>query len=180
VAPGGAHGGDAGAEGGDGIVTPDELPALLQALAAKATAAASPSVNAMALAEQRYLVTNVLVRYSHAPGTCETPSPPGQPPALVTGTLRRSVQPVLAAGGGPVADASVAPHTVYARIQEYGGHIYPVRRKFLRWFCDGHAHFAKHVYLPPRPYMKPARDDLVANGTFHREAAAAFARAVWG
>lgn len=158
-------------------MTPAELPAFLQALAAKATFAAVPAVNAMALAYQRRLVTVTLIEHTHPPGT-KTNAPPGDPPALVTGTLRRSVVPELAKGGGPVATASVAPHTVYARIQEYGGHIYPVRKKYLRWFEDGTYHFAKHVYLPPRPYMRPTTVAMVADGSLHREAAAAFATAM--
>lgn len=160
------------------MITPAELPAYLEAIQERVVAAAAASANAMAEAEHRYLVTNVLVRYSHPPFT-KTPSPPGQPPALVTGTLRRSLR-VDQAHGGPVAVASLAPHTVYARIQELGGNIYPVRRKFLRWVEDGQVHFSKHVYLPPRPYMLPARNDLVANGAFRRAASSAFRRVVWG
>lgn len=160
-------------------MTPEELPGVLAKLAAKAATAAVPAVNAMALAYQRHLVTVTLVRYSHPPFT-HTDSPPGQPPALVTGTLRRSVTPELAAGGGPRATASVAPHTVYARIQELGGNIYPVRRKFLRWVEDGSVHFSKHVYLPPRPYMAPAREETVADGSLRRAAVKAFTAAVWG
>ena len=157
-------------------MTPDELPAYLQAIAARVPAGCAAAANAMAGAEHRYLVTNVLVRYTHPPQT-KTPSPPGQPPALVTGTLRRSLR-VVPAAPAPRTTASLAPHTVYARIQELGGNIYPVRRKFLRWVEDGTVHFAKHVHLPARPYMRPGRDDLVANGTFHREAEAAFERVV--
>lgn len=160
-------------------MTPEELPAFLDALAAKVERAAAPAVNAMALAYQRRLVTDTLVRYTHPPQT-KTPSPPGAPPALVTGTLRRSVVPELATVAGPVARASVAPHTVYARIQELGGDIYPVRAKFLRWTEDGITHYSKHVRLPARPYMRPTTAATVADGSLHRAAAAAFARTVWG
>ena len=159
-------------------MTPDELPAYLEAIAARVPAAAAAAANAMANAEQRYLVTNVLIRYTH-PMYTKTPSPPGQPPALVTGTLRRSLR-IVPAPPAARTTASLAPHTVYARIQEVGGTIYPVRRKFLRWVEDGTVHFARKVTLPARPYMLPGRDDLVANGTFHREAEAAFNRTVWG
>jgi hypothetical protein len=152
---------------------PSELPGYLDRLAARASAAAPAAVNAMGMAYQRVLVGSTLVRYTHPRGT-KTPSPPGQPPALATGTLRRSVRLEPATGSGPVARASVAPHTVYARIQELGGHIYPVRARALRWTEDGTVHFARHVYLPERPYMRPTRTETVADGTLRRAAIDAF------
>lgn len=49
---------------------------------------------------------------------------------------------------------------IYARIQEFGGHIRPVKAKLLSWVDDtGERHFAKHVYIPPRPYLRPAFDE---------------------
>jgi phage gpG-like protein len=55
--------------------------------------------------------------------------------------------------GDGKAESSVAPHTVYARIQQLGGDIYPVRAKALRWKDKSGVHFARHVRLPARPYM---------------------------
>ena len=159
-------------------ITAAQLPGILRGIADKTARAAPDCANAMGFAYQRHLVTVTLRRYTHPPQT-KTPSPPGQPPALVTGTLRRSVRVDLARGL-VVAAARVAPHTVYARIQELGGHIYPVRAKYLRWTEDGVVHFSKHVYLPARPYMAPALADTIANGSLTRAAAAAFMKAVWG
>lgn len=82
----------------------------------------------------------LLSEASHPKGT-ETPSAPGQPPALVSGTLRRSVRvegPKEA--GTNTFTASVGPTTVYSRIQELGGTT-----------GRGHA-----THLPARPYMQPA------------------------
>ena len=124
-------------------MTPAELPAYLQALTARIrdegpTAAA----NAMAQAYQ-----GEVVRSMHGPA----PSPPGTPPARRSGTLARSVRPEPAVPiGAGRAKSSVAPHTVYARIQQLGGDIHVVRAKVL---TDGKTFFGKHVYLPPRPYM---------------------------
>lgn len=83
-----------------------------------------------------------------------SPSPPGTPPARRTGTLARSVraEPATLAGTGR-AVSSVAPHAVYARIQQLGGDIYPVRAKVLRWKEGGRYRYAKHVHLPARPYI---------------------------
>lgn len=57
---------------------------------------------------------------SHAKGT-PTPSAPGGPPALVSGTLRRSVRVVGPTSIGKGFTASVGPTAIYGRIQELGG-----------------------------------------------------------
>jgi hypothetical protein len=136
---------------------PEELPGYLAGLGrAVRDRAALDAADAMAQSYQRDVV-----RSMRGP----SPSPAGTPPARRTGTLARSVrpEPAKAAGAGR-ATSSVAPHTVYARIQQLGGHVYPVRAKALRWKArtfgplrQGEKRsnwvYATHVYLPPRPYM---------------------------
>ena len=138
-------------------MTPAELPGYLRSLAAEVKdRAAVDAADAMAQAYQRTVVKSM-----RGPA----PSPPGTPPARRTGTLARSVRPEPARLAGPGrAESSVAPHTVYARIQQLGGDIYPVRAKALRWKAStfgplrqgekrsGYV-YAKHVRLPARPYM---------------------------
>jgi phage gpG-like protein len=76
-------------------------------------------------------------------------SPPGAPPALVTGTLRRSVRVV-----GPVPKGatgwtvSIGPTAVYGRIQELGG-------------TTG-AHGSQ---LPARPYVAPSLKKVIDDGS---------------
>lgn len=90
-----------------------------------------------------------LSRYYHPPNT-PTPSPPGQPPARITGHLRGSLTPTgpVSTGGG--FTGQLGPTAVYSRIQELGGQA-----------GRGHS-----VTLPPRPYMRPtvrsSRSDLRA------------------
>lgn len=79
-----------------------------------------------------------LTTYSHPRGT-PTPAPPGQPPALVTGTLRRSVTVRGPNTLGRTVTGEVGPTVVYSRIQELGGRA-------------GRGHRAT---LPPRPYVLP-------------------------
>lgn len=146
------------------------MPSNAQALAAELRAiaerAAGPggqaAAAAMALEGERAIKTK-LSTYSHGKGT-PTPSPPGQPPAIVTGTLRRSVitQPPLGGGGRWVA--TVGPTVVYARIQELGG--------------DTGRNHATH--LPARPYVHPAIEQLRVSGQLNTVAAAAFRRIVFG
>lgn len=79
---------------------------------------------------------------SHPRGT-PTPSPPGAPPAKISGDLQGSViADASATGGFGVYSASVRTGLVYSWVQEYGG---PVGRG---------------ARLPPRPYIKPGRDNV--------------------
>jgi hypothetical protein len=92
-----------------------------------------------------------LTRYSHPKGT-PTPSPPGEPPAVVTGSLRRSVIVQTVHGIEPYVD--VGPTMVYGRAQELG------------WPDGG---------LPARPYVEPARRIVMA-GPAQTAALEAFVR----
>lgn len=124
-------------------MTPAELPAYLKAMGDKASRDAPvAAANAMAQSYQSAVVGSM---------GGASPSSPGTPPARRTGTLARSVQatPAKPSGGGQ-ATSSVAPHTVYARIQQLGGTIHVVRAKVL---TDGKSFFGKQVTLPARPYM---------------------------
>lgn len=141
-------------------MTPAELPGYLTRMRDRVRElAARDAANAMAMTYQRSVVASM-----HGPA----PSPPGTPPARRTGTLARSVRTQPAAGGGARATSSVAPHTVYARIQQLGGDIHVVRARVL---TDGKHFFGKHVCLPPRPYM-------VMNGERRTECHDAAVRAV--
>lgn len=84
--------------------------------------------------------------YTHPAGT-PTPSPPGAPPALISGDLMRSVHvsPTVRRRRG-VYSTHVGPSARYSRIQELGGRT--GRGRSTR--------------LPARPYQKPAtRAELV-------------------
>lgn len=127
-------------------MTPAELADRLRSLAQDVQdRAVADAADAMAQAYQREVVKSM-----RGP----SPSPPGTPPARRTGTLARSVkaEPAVLSGPGR-ASSSVAPHTVYARIQQLGGVIVPVRAKALRWKDKGGVHYRKRVRLPARPYM---------------------------
>jgi len=70
-----------------------------------------------------------------------------------TGGLKNSVTTVA---DGSKPEARVEVRKVYARIQEYGGTIKPVRARLLHWVEDGQDIFARSVTLPARPYFRPA------------------------
>jgi phage gpG-like protein len=109
-------------------------------------------------------IKKTLATSSHPRGT-PTPSSPGEPPSLVTGTLRRSI---TVKGPTPLGmgrwEAQVGPTAVYGRIQELGG-------------VTGRGGATE---LPPRPYVRPAYEKLAASGAltslYHSAWRAAIAR----
>lgn len=157
--------------------------------------AASACVNAMARSTRRFVLKEL---------SGGSPSPAGSPPGRVSGELMSSVRVDPAAGGGTVATASLAPHTIYASIQERGGTVdaHPgpgrgiayeghARRGIGRHSPDAHTlffvsggerHFPKSVDLPKRPYMKPAAAWANGGGANPAGASAvdAIIREAWG
>jgi phage gpG-like protein len=124
----------------------DEFAAALDALQQRMHSATRKATkDGLKLLERR--AHSQLSRYYHPPNT-PTPSPPGEPPARITGHLRGSLSPTgpVPTGGG--FTGQLGPTAVYSRIQELGGQT-------------GRNH---SVTLPPRPYLKPAvlgaRSDL--------------------
>lgn len=161
-------------------MNPDELVLYLEALTARAALAATPVVNAMADRYHWVVSREELTRYWHSVGT-RTPSPPGEPPAWMTGRLSQSITKQVTPGS-PEARASVAPHTIYAHIQEVGGPIWANIRlgakgkklHTLSFVTNGVRYFPLEVRLPPRPYMRPASEEVVRDGSLRRAALDAF------
>lgn len=50
---------------------------------------------------------------------------------------------------------------IYAAIQEWGGDIYPVIAKCLRFEIDGKLIFTRHVYIPGKHYFHPTLQDYL-------------------
>ncbi|GAA4626872.1 hypothetical protein GCM10023196_036890 [Actinoallomurus vinaceus] len=104
-----------------------------------------------------------LSRLSHPPGT-PTPSPPGRPPAMVSGDLHDSVTATTTVPLGPVRFVTVVgATTVYARIQQFGG-----------WAGRNHA-----TYLPARPYLEPGAGNAAVSGALSRAGCEAFIAVMW-
>lgn len=121
----------------------DHVALRLSKIAEQAKRGGPAAAEAMGRKLVQEVTRNDLIRYSHPPKT-RTNSPPGQPPAIVSGNLRRSVKQEPVSGGRPVGnlrwETTVGGTSVYARIQELGG-----------WAGRNHA-----SHLPPRPYLSAA------------------------
>ena len=99
----------------------------------------------------------ILRTYTHPEGT-PTTSPPGHPPALVTGNLMRSVRTSGPHGGRRRREvvARIGPTAKHARIQELGGRVHNAFGKDLT------------VELPARPYVEPVVQRLRTSGDIRR------------
>jgi phage gpG-like protein len=99
---------------------------------------------------------------SHPRGT-PTPSAPGSPPSVITGSMRRGITVLsgVRVGFGSYT-AKVGPTVVYSRIQELGG-------------ATGRNHA---THLPPRPYFTPSYEAFVAQDTLRRRIAAEITQAL--
>lgn len=138
----------------------DEFDAAMDRIALRVrTATRSAAKDGIRLVQRRVFVQ--LSRYSHLANT-PTPSPPGQPPARITGHLRGSLSPTgpYPTGGG--FGGKLGPTAIYSRIQELGGQA-------------GRNH---SVTLPPRPYMRPAHAQVIADGSLRRVFIGAWRRAL--
>lgn len=77
-------------------------------------------------------------------------------PGRVPGRLAASIRTFTPYPSGVNEwSARTAPTVIYGRLQELGGHIYPVRAAYLHWYANGTEFFRKHVYVPGRPYLEP-------------------------
>jgi phage gpG-like protein len=136
-----------------------QLDAAIEGLAVSLNAATrSATAQASHLLERE--IKQTLSKASHPRGT-PTPSSPGEPPAVVTGTLRRSI---TVKGPHPLGlgrwEAQIGPTAVYGRVQELGG-------------VTGHG-----AVLPARPYVQPAFERLAATGALSRVYHSAWRRAI--
>lgn len=105
--------------------------------------------------------TRVLLLSKVHPFATKTPSAPGSPPAAISGELAGSI---LVSDDGDVAE--VGPTTDYGREQELGG---PMHGSPMRWMQPpGVWHASYEHALLPRPYLKPATESALLDGTVER------------
>jgi hypothetical protein len=123
----------------------------------------------------------VLLRRVH-PAHTRTPSPPGSPPASITGRLAASI---ATGDATPIADqtweATAGPTRAassnrgpYGRFLEFGGVHVAHTQSGMHWYEDGRWHMAHWLVKEPRPYLAVALEEIIADGSLHDAAVAAF------
>lgn len=115
-----------------------------------------------------------LAEKSH-PRKTKTPSLPGEPPALITGAMRRSVRQRGPTPDGPDAYVGrVGPRAAQSRIQELGGYV----RKAAHKGHIGPMREEGYIHLPARPYAAPTEKEIrgKVEAIFEQEIEAAIRR----
>lgn len=80
-----------------------------------------------------------------------------------TGTLVRSIQPHVVSASNTRVEMAVGSSLEYSRIHEFGGTISAKNGGKLTFKTeDGAWHQVTSVHIPPRPYLRPALDENVA------------------
>jgi hypothetical protein len=111
-----------------------------------------------------------LLGHSH-PAHTRTPSPPGSPPAAISGELAASVDVRMEddwALVGPT-DSARSKRGAYGRFLEMGGdHEAKNASGYMTWHEDGEWYQARILRKGPRPYLKPATEDVIDSGELLR------------
>ena len=171
-----------------------QVPALFEAIAAKAEAAAGPVALAMAEAAADHISHVTLRRYPHSPYT-RTSAPHGGPPGDISGHLARSMFAMPGPSSGGVGVAYAGNTAIYAAVQQWGAEIWARDRKSLMWKTDyptsvtnflkslreGNGlflNFARRVDIPARDYMIRGTEEAIP--WIEQKKIEVFMALVWG
>ena len=147
-----------------------DLPAYLKALQDAAASAVAPAATAMAEQVQTR-VQSLLRETSHPPYTFFR-AVAGRPPAYASGNLAKSVV-TTPAYGAVRATAGVGSHLRYSALQEFGGSTWPNNSPWMHW-RNPRPWWMKRVTVPEHPYMRPAVEQCIDDGSLTRVSMDAF------
>ena len=157
----------------------EEYIAWLEAAIEKMEYGAAAMADAMALYLAERTADDTLRRVTHAPGMYYK-SPPGSPPAYVSGTLAKSmfVRP-SAISRGSRATAWVGNNARQAKLMEFGGCVLqPTSGKVMHWTDSGgswyHARLPASGEYPKHPFIGPTTDESIDDGSLRQVAIDAF------
>jgi phage gpG-like protein len=153
---------------------PDELHEYLEGLKGSVEDAAPPVADAMAQTAMR-AVQRKLREHSHPAGQFYRAAA-GAAPSYVTGNLSKSIFRTPAAGSIR-ATAMVGASAVYAGIQEFGGWTWG-NHGMMHWHNSAGRWFMRRVYVPEHPYMRPAVEGTIRDGSLQRSAMLSFEKFV--
>ena len=78
-----------------------------------------------------------------------------------SGSLRRSITSGVNIKGNSVV-GSLGSNLIYARIHELSGTIRPRTGQYLRFQIEGQWKTVKSVFIPARPFLRPAIDENIS------------------
>lgn len=160
-------------------MTIDEYIAWLEASIANIDYGAAAMANAMAEHLADRIANDMLRRTVHSPGAYYK-ARPGAPPASASGTLAKSTfWTPSAASAGMRATAYVGNSARHAKLLEFGGCVLkPTSGKVMHWTDSGgswyHARLPASGDFPAHPFIQPAVQEAIADGSLTRVAVAAF------
>ena len=112
----------------------------------------------------------LLTKVHHAPHT-RTPSPKSYPPAMISGALAASMHASHDGDDalvGPTAAAS-SKNGPYGRFLELGGeHSAHNSSGEMHWYEDGQWWHRAAIRKGPRPYLMPATEDKIHDGSVYQ------------
>jgi len=124
----------------------------------------APLAACTALGQAAETAVKVTLTSSTHPAGTWTPSRPGQPPSLVSGSLRRSVRRTQSRLiGDACAACTVGSLLIYGRVHEFG----PVTiraRNFPQLGNPQVGFFGHQVTIPRRPWLAPTTELLISSG----------------
>ena len=160
-------------------MTIDEYIAWLEASIANIDYGAAAMANAMAEHLADRIANDMLRRTVHSPGAYYK-ARPGAPPASASGTLAKSTfWTPSAASAGMRATAYVGNSARHAKLLEFGGCVLkPTSGKVMHWADSGgswyHARLPAQGEFPAHPFIQPAVQEAIDDGSLTRVAIEAF------
>ena len=160
-------------------MTIDEYIAQMEQLIAKIDYGAAAMANAMAEHIADRVANDMLRRTTHSPGMYHKAAP-GAPPASASGNLAKSTFTTPApASQGMRATALVGNNARYAKLLEHGGCVLkPTSGKVMHWIDSKgswyHPRLPADGEFPAHPFLQPAVQEAIDDGSLTRVAMAAF------
>jgi phage gpG-like protein len=157
----------------------DEYIAWLEQAIDRVDLGAAAMANAMAEYLADRIANDMLRRTTHSPGAYFK-ARPGAPPASASGNLARSMFTTPApASRGLRATAYVGNNARYAKLMEHGGCVLrPTSHKVMHWRdSEGswyHPRLPASGDFPAHPFMEPAVQEAIDDGSLLRVALEAF------
>ena len=137
---------------------------------------AKPGAKAAADAMARYMtwyISEIKLRQTlHPPGAYNIQKG-GEPPSYGSGTLARAMY-MRSASLGVRATALIGNHAPYSRISEFGCVVTATGKDQMSWADSAGKWYHWQLVHPPHPFMEPATQDAIDDGSLQEEAIEAF------